>query len=312
MNTIHAAFLLGFLSLTASCTSEPKDRLVLPSSYEQKTAEAKLQILFHNVERTRFEKLPPLESVNAFQFVFGPLGAKLDGVGDEAPVGYKKSIHRRAMVAKVSFEAYQNPFTGLFQGVPFGLIRLSVTSDPKGTNMAPGLALKLLVDGQPSANVSALYKLSGQGSDHNFFAHELSNVIPKEYDMKSIFSSAVFRLVSPHPTKISVEPFAELDAKGQKVESPKAPVQLYFVPNPSLSPSSEPHDFREDLAKIPEGTWLYDVFASTETGDDERQIDNERRERAVKIGRIVTRSAFLASDFGDRRLFFRHYRYGDK
>ncbi|HBC17586.1 MAG TPA: hypothetical protein DC022_02250, partial [Alcanivorax sp.] len=54
------------------------------------------------------------------------------------------------------------------------------TGDPSDRGFAPGLALKLLVDGKRSENVSALYTLSGQGDNHNIFANELSNYVQAE------------------------------------------------------------------------------------------------------------------------------------
>lgn len=288
-----------------------EDKLVLPDDYESFSAEKKADFLFAQFERTRFTKLPALEAVNPLKFLFSHLMTKIDLVSDEAPSGYEKSIHAHGVAAKVAFEADDNPYTGLFQGAPHGIIRLSLTSDPKGKDFAPGLALKLLVDGQPSRNISALYKLSGQGSNHNFFQNELSNIIPTQIDPKSLFSMGNFGRVTINPTKIAVNPFAAVDAKGEKIDNPNSPVQIYFVPNHKLDMKTSAHDFRDDLLKIPEGTVLYDVYATSETGSNFRTIDEDRRDKAVKIGRLLTRSAFIASDFGDRRLFFRHYRYED-
>ena len=289
-----------------------KDKSVLPDNYEALTAAEKEDILYQAMEATIFTKLPALESVSPIKFITAHLNLKLNRVGDEAPAGYEKSIHAHGAAARVKFEAEANsPYTGLFQGVNHGIIRLSVTSDPKGKDFVPGIALKLLIDGQPSRNISALYKLSGQKNNHNFFANELSNIIPIQLDPKSIFSSTIFGRVSLNPTKISVYPLAAIDEKGVAVKAPSAPVQLYFVPNHANDFASADHDFREDLLKIPSGTVIYDVYASPEGGTDISNINYERRAKAVKIGRLVSSSAFIASEFGDRRIFFRHYKFED-
>lgn len=288
-----------------------KDKILLPADYESRSAKEKSDILYMLFQETEFSKLPALKSVNPLKFLFSYLTVKMDRVSDEAPADYEKTIHAHGAVAKVQFEALPNPYSGLFQGADYGIIRLSVTSDPKGKDFAPGLALKLLVDGKASQNVSALYKLSGQQSDHNFFANELSNIIPTQVDPKSLFSMGNFGRVTRHPTKMSVAPFAAIDAKGQAIENPSAPAQIYFVPRKELAAKSEAHDFRHDLLDIPTDTVLYDVFATAETGTNFQKIDEERRAQAVKIGHLITRSPFIASDFGDRRLFFRHYRYED-
>lgn len=288
-----------------------EDKMILPDGYEALSAGEKSELLFAQIQATKFAVLPELKSVSPLKFIFSHLLLKMDRVSDEAPSGYEKSIHAHGATAKVELEAIKNPYTGLFQGAPHGIIRLSVTSDPKGEDFAPGMGLKLLIDGRPSENVSALYKLSGQQSDHNFFKNELSHIIPIQLDLKSIFSMSNFGRVTRNPTKTSVTPFAAVDKLGGQIAEPIAPAQIYFVPNAALAAKSEVHDFREDLLKIPTGSVLYDIYASDERGTNFRNIDEARREKAVKIGRIISRSPFIASDFGDRRLFFRHYRYED-
>ncbi len=288
------------------------DEMVLPENYETLSAAEKEDILFARIQDTTFRELPKLKGANPIKFITAHLNLKMDRAGDEAPVGYEKSIHAHGVVARVRFEAEPNsPYSGLFKGAAHGLIRLSVTSDPKGKDFAPGVALKLLVDGQPSRNVSFLYKLSGQKDNHNFFANELSNIIPIQLDPKSIFSSSVFGRVSRNPTKLSVKPFSVQDEKGQTVGNPLSPVQIYLVPNHANDFPAAVHEFRNDLLKLPSGTVLYDVYGTMEGKTDIVRIDEERREGAVKIGRLVTGSAFVASAFGDSRLFFRHAKFED-
>lgn len=297
-------------SETSGLFDKSKDKLVLPANYETLSAAEKEDILFQQIQSTAFKSLPKLESVNPIKFISAHLMLKLDNQSDEAPVGYEKSIHAHGAAARVRFDAEPNsPYSGLFKGVEHGIIRLSVTADPKGKDFAPGVALKLLVDGHHSENVSALYKLSGQKDNHNFFANELSNIIPIQLDPKSIFSSVVFGRVTSNPTKISVKPFAAINQRGEEVKEPSAPVQIYLVPNRANTFATEVHDFRDDLLKIPSGTTLYDVYATREEGSNLSKIDEVRRSKATKIGRLVSNSSFIASDFGDRRLFFSHYKF---
>jgi hypothetical protein len=54
-------------------------------------------------------------------------------------------------------------------------------------------------------------------------------------------------------------------------------------------------DFRDDLARIPSGSKLWDVMA----------IERDGAER-VLIGSIVTTSRFVASQYGDEKIFFKH------
>jgi len=287
---------------------------VLPPNYESLSAEAKEEILYQAMIATTFKELPSLERVNPLKFVLSHMSRKLGTVGDEAPQGYEKAIHAHGVAAKVRFESEPtSPYTGMFKGAPHGIVRISVTSDPEGKDFAPGLALKLLVDGRPSQNVSFLFKLSGQKDNHNFFANELSNIIPVEFDPKSLFSSTVFSRVSLAPTKLSVKPFAAVDAKGIGEMAPKAPVQVYLVPSQGHQLATAVHDFRDDFLKLPSNSVLYDVYATSDGGANPSHSDSARARRAaaVKIGRLVTSSPFLASSFGDGGLFFRHYRFDD-
>ena len=66
-------------------------------------------------------------------------------------------------------------------------------------------------------------------------------------------------------------------------------------------------DFRVDLARnIPSGTTIYDVLALDEA-DDDRSIEIEDLvPKAKRIGALTTESEFIASAYGDYRLFFKH------
>jgi hypothetical protein len=66
-------------------------------------------------------------------------------------------------------------------------------------------------------------------------------------------------------------------------------------------------DFRVDLARnIPQGTTVYDVLGLDEA-DDDRSLDLEDLvPRAKRIGALTTESEFIASAYGDYRLFFKH------
>ena len=181
--------------------------------------------------------------------------------------GCNKPIHPRGALAKVKFvPSSGHDFTGLFQGADHGLLRLSVTGDPSDRGFAPGLALKLFVDGKRSENVSALYTLSGQGDNHNIFANELSNYVQAEVN-ETLGTTTLFSLVSSKPTLLVMSDMAKVNQDGSTVGSAKTPSQIYFVPNSSLknSTSAAPHDFRDDLAAIPAGTKVYDVYGTTKS-----------------------------------------------
>jgi len=236
------------------------------------------------------------------------------------PVGYEKPIHAHGVMAKVAFEAEaSHPFTGTFKGSDCGLMRLSVTGTPSDRGFAPGLAWKAFVDGKNSRNVSALYTLSGQGGNHDFFANELSQYVSPEAN-ETLGTTALFSLVTSKPTRMMTEKMAKVTQDGQVEASIKAPTQLYFVPSQDVKNqfTSSAHDFRQDLLTLPAGTVLYDIYATDMAIRTSlipyfnKKYIKARRDSAVKVGSIRLTSAFNASHFGDSGVFFRHQRYEDK
>src|SRR5690606_39070488 len=191
--------------------------------------------------------------------------------------------------------------------------------DPSDRGFAPGLALKLFVDGQRSENISALYTLSGQGSNHNIFANEMSNYVQPEVN-ETLGTTALFSLVSIKPTLLVMSDMAQVSQDGSAAGSVKAPPQIYCVPNAGVrNPiSTAPHDFRDDLTALPAGTRVYDVYGTSQTIKTSlfpwvtERYARERRDSAVKIGELVTTSGFTLSQFGDTGIFFKHQRYEDR
>ena len=298
--------------------------LNIPADYENWPAANKLENLWVNgALRSQYksDELPPLVPVDVGGLIGTILWDKVKKTGDVAPVGYSKPIHPHGVMAKVRFvPTANNGYTGLFaSGSDHSLLRLSVTGDPADRGFAPGLAWKAFVDGKPSRNVSALYTLSGQGNNHNFFANELSQFVQTEAN-ETLGTTILFSAVTLKPTLLRVDDMAKVKQDGSAVSKPKAPTQIYFVPRAEVKSrfASTPHDFRADLASIEEGTKVYDVYATSV--DIKTSIlpslntryANERRSSARKIGEIELASPFIASAFGDTGVFFKHQRNEDK
>ena len=297
--------------------------LNIPADYETWPAKAKQDNLWVNgAMRTQYAEgqLPAIPPVNVGGLISSVLWKKVQTKSDVAPAGYEKAMHPNGVMAKVKFTTVAgHPYTGLFQGAENGLLRLSVAGDPAKNGFQPGLAWKAFVDGKPSQNVSALYTLSGQGSNHNFFANELSQfVLPETND--TLGTTLLFSLVSLKPTLLRVDDMAEVTLTGQAVSSVKSPTQIYFVPKPELRNvfSTSAHDFRNDLVTLAAGTKLYDVYATSmeiKTSilpSTNRSYAQQRRNSAVKIGEMELTSPFIASSFGDNGVFFKHQRSEDK
>ncbi len=98
---------------------------------------------------------------------------------------------------------------------------------------------------------------------------------------------------------LPVQHLARVTRDGNPVIHARWPAELVFTPVPETQVSSEVEpDYRIKLQAIPAGSTLYEVSAREVEGGGEM----------TPIGRIVTRSAFIASRWGDGRIFFQHDR----
>jgi len=104
--------------------------------------------------------------------------------GDAMPSGLLgtrvKYIHSVGVVGKVKFVPANSdafPFSGIFSGADFGIIRLSCAIAPSD-ELAPGMGLKFLRDGMDSGNLVSMYSVDGQPGDWNFFSHDFTTIIP--------------------------------------------------------------------------------------------------------------------------------------
>lgn len=215
---------------------------------------------------------------------------------DEMPEGRVKAIHTFGSVAPVVFEpAADSPYTGIFSGeTAYGIARISLAVPPK-LGFIPGMALKFFVDGKPSVNLLVMNSITAQ-KDPNIFSKTFSNVVPGPVGVVQKLLSFRFSSVVEDPTRISLVRAAELRTDGTVEEAPEVPERIYLVPTPEAAqytPADSKADFRSQLKSIPVGTKLYDVYGETAG-------------RQVRIGTLTTLGAFLASAYGDERLFFHH------
>ncbi|WP_257209678.1 hypothetical protein, partial [Nostoc linckia] len=283
----------------------------LPDDYQLWKAGQKQDFLWNSrILKSQYDELPPLRKIDIVGLFFTALKTKMDRQLDEAPNNWKKAIHAHGSVAKIKFISANNTlFSGLFKGADYGLLRLSVTGEPSDRGFAPGLAIKLFVDGNPSENFSALVSLVGQGQNYNFFANELSNIVPVAKSLGPIISNLIFTRVTKYPTKLYLEDLGKIDQHGHQENQPRYPAQVFLVPNANIKFLETPHDFRKDLATIPSGTSLYTVYG---VSPEDVTEENNNRQKAKVIGHIETTSEFTSSFYGDNQLFFRHQRFRDR
>ncbi len=268
----------------------------LPKNYGSWTAEQKVDFLWNKkLVPSAWNQLPPIGGTGweglwkSAQAAFS-LSESFDHDSDEMPRDRPKIFHPSGSVAQFEFIADENtPYAGVLAG-SVGLVRFSLGADPKTFGgYLPGMALKFMLDGRPSVNVHLLNSIEGQGDDHNLFARPLSNELPEPNSLAFRFIlKSLKSLLGLDPLHVSLD----------HLSPPLAPHRLIFVPASGVSTSSNSeHDFREDLTQIPAGICLYEVYAQATEADAFKHM-----------GRMMLKTPFVASQYGDEQLFFRHRR----
>ena len=223
------------------------------------------------------------------------------------PSERQKLIHVYGSAAKVSLNIFGNStYSGLFKTGGVGIARLSLAKQDY-TNFTPGMALKMLVDGERSQNFQVMYSVDGQGTNKNFFANKFSNIIPspQSFTLKLLgkaFEAAIERLPGTAQDKpesinnLGLYEQASVTNDGKPVAEVVAPYAVEFVPNPRAGwDPTNGRDVRINLDGIATGTTLYTVVAKrSPTAEGE------------VIGQLVTEGPFVASPYEDQTLFFQH------
>lgn len=298
--------------------------LVSPLAHAQEgsgDARSQQEALWARVAAEPYATLPRVGSAG-FQHTFKDTAAALskghmrrafDLDQDARPVR-TKTFHPFGTVAKAVFEAHgagvvarlpegarpgPHPYTGLFRTGSVGLVRLSLADDEDP--YIPGCALKLLVDGAPSANVLAIPSFAGQES-RDFFSRSPTNVLPgtKGLGFMGKLSIGLFiriqRRAVEQPLVLALDRLAAVNRDGTRVEAPRAPFQVELRPAEAHLPADCADDFRTALAaRVPAGTVIYRLF-----GRDEGE------QAWWYLGDVRTESGFVASAFGDKELHFVH------
>jgi hypothetical protein len=291
--------------------------------------------LYSKVEKTAYSILPsdnplknPLNLIKLLKPKF--LSESFNYLSeDQLPESRQrlKLIHTYGAVGAVELmidHSVETPYTGLFKSGGIGLARLSLAK--QGGIFTPGMAIKLLVDGESSTNIISMYSLEGQTlrngeSDNNFFSNAFSNIIdPPKSSILKILGNAFHRSIAyiaggiPSETELPLDEMAAITPQGQKITDWNAPKKIVFVPNPELTERyqdmlkfsqktlNKEEDFRFYLSMIDVGTKLYDVYVSDST------TSSKSTRGMLKIGKVVLTKALIASSFGDEALFFRHPR----
>ncbi|MFL5785372.1 MAG: hypothetical protein ACJ76H_12215 [Bacteriovoracaceae bacterium] len=275
----------------------------VPANYESMSACEKQEALWEKALATVYKELPPYKKLGLPELIgMGHQGIATKGmlISDFAPENWVKYLHRHGSLAKVKIVAVSDKYAGVFRGAECALLRLSLTYKvTRSKPVAPGLALKILKDGSPSQNVSALVSLNGQEKDYNFFKNPMSNIVPPGDGIGQALVHRLFRTVTHYPEELVIDSMAAR--------------QVFFVPAKNLKSSSEKHDVREDFMAIPEGTKIYELravpekYADLDYGTYTAAMAETFVKESVHIADIITTSEFISSSFGDDGIFFKHH-----
>jgi len=172
-------------------------------------------------------------------------------------------------------------------------------STPDGAidNFTPGMGLKWLRDGQPSANLQAMWGVNGQNS-WNFFKNDFSNHIPAASGVALKALALKFSSATKYVQTMGLRDLSIIGCNGQTRSPHRYPFKLVFKPNQGLRtkyPDYYQVDYMEQLKAVPSGTTIYEVYAVDQPNAPEK-----------KIGEIRTTSQMVSSYWGDASLFFRH------
>lgn len=233
-------------------------------------------------------------------------------LGDDFPEGREKLIHTKGVISKCDFKIYDNDnnkYTGfLKEGSTNCLIRLSAASayktdngSPDGAhdNFVPGMAIKILVDGEPSVNFVAMHSTSGQRS-WNFFEHPFTNSfqIDPDSSLQKVLLARRFRKITSWISSVGISEFAIYKESGKINGRPNYPFRLELIPTSEVKDLSKKYyteDFVTILKRIPVGTTIWKL-AAYDKPDCEPTI----------FGEVINTTEFVTSLFSDIKLFFRH------
>ncbi len=224
------------------------------------------------------------------------------------------------------------PYSGLLKPgtiVEHCLVRLSSTVQPLGmgsnkrmakmmfgeklasAKIFPGVAIKMFRSRQHSGNVLFLGSKVGQ-PETDFFSHCLCTQITSRMPVALKPILQTFRRYSQHPMALGLSDLCMYDKYGDVAADLNFPFCLTLHPHVrskgsldqdltvnDMSEAAMVDRFLDDIQQIPEGTVLYDVFASP----DPKSVACPNQ--LQRIGKIVSTSAMQKSP-NDDGLFFRH------
>jgi len=305
------SFLIFFLILSLS-----SGQTYFGPTWQNQTALQKDKVL-HQVITSNTKPGSFPSTLELAELFLESMQTSFDYVGDDMPSQFPsrrpKLIHSVGVIIDSKWVPTANAtgYTGVFMGCDNLFVRLSLAREPStgAKGYTPGLSLKCLRDGVPSANLFAMYSLQGQDS-WNFFKHDLTNHVPdlgKDADSSLQALRGVFAKASSYPVMIGLTNFAQYDQKGTLYSTPRFPFRLIFHPVTSIHtafPDTPQQPFEQFLAQgLSKPGPLYEVYAEVQPDDPQNKY--------AHIGTISTVGPATTSNFGDQSMFYQHTRMED-
>lgn len=305
-----------------SLPSQPAGRAQLPRGYDALSGAEKQKSLSELVTRGQYctasdsqatclAKLPK----GGFSYYVRAIPALLslsptfNYASDEAPEGRRKIFHPFGVAGEAEFVAdYKNtppagskrtaPYSGLLANTGKALPLILRLAPGGGGNMIPGASVKFLIDGKPSRNFVAIHDFGGLPANNwNYFTQDIGHIYP---DVPWIVKK-YFETVTPNPSHLPITHLGEITPSGADVPQAQrsTPYEIVLRPTREVAtrfPNTDQHDFRFDLTRIEPNTAVYDIMARATKDDTTFE----------RLGSIRTKSPLVASEGGDRQLYFKH------
>jgi hypothetical protein len=279
----------------------------LPQGFAARSAADKLELLWARVKRDPYDTAalptqPPGTLSRLRLLSVSHDRASFEHESDEMPAGRVKLVHTYGTVACVTVEPGSAlGYTGVFATGGRALLRFS--DGGGGPLFTPSLALKFPVDGGPSLNFLALPHAPRRSSNRDPLAGVYANasVSPRAFGAKLV-AGAFQRTANAlggkrlFATYLPLHHLAGRTLDGAEVAEPRVPDRLVLTPTDAArEAAAESPDFRVRLGSLPEGTGLFDLALAP-------TLDAP----AAPWGTLRLDTRFVASRWGDERLFFQH------
>ena len=280
--------------------------MALPADYQSRTAGEKLELLWAEASSNPYsldalpKRVPSVwERRKLFSVDFNRVS--FDHASDEMPAGRDKLVHRYGTTAKVELEVDDaHGFTGIFAAGGPAILRFS---DAVGGGTLPALALKFLVDGKASLNFLALPLQRRDPDDNDPLSGAYANSTPPPKELGATAVGIAFQRTANalggtrlYAVYLPLHHLAQMTRDGRPVAAARVPDRLELHGTQAARAAMTEHrDWRRSLASLPAGTRLFDLKIAP-------KID----EPALAFGSVTLTSEFVASRYGDERLFFQH------